>query len=164
MSHQPRRLTKDGVLRYQRRQFKVRLPQEVVDEVKSFVCNNRSQGWTQDQFVQTAIHAYLHESSPDEILYRRLDRMQLSQEKINDQVRMIGQVFFEYMYYWFRLWPESSGNETLTRRKKGAENLIKWLQSLKRAVEDRSGAAPDILDTKSIDAYLKKWQEKTELT
>ena len=159
MSQQPKGSRKGGIQQYQRRQFKVRLPQEVVNEVKSFLRENRTHGWTQDQFVQTAIHAYLHESAPDEVLFRRLDRMQLSQEKINDQVQMIGQVFLEYVYYWFRLWPETSKNETLTRRKKGTENLIKWLQSLKRAVEDRSGAAPNILDKESIDAYLEKWQE-----
>jgi len=151
-------------LRPKRTKVTVRLPQHVVDQMREYVRTNRTQGWTQDQFVQTAIHSYLHESSPDEILYRRLDRMQLSQEKINNQVQMIGQVFFEYMYYWFRLWPETSSNETLSRRKKGAENLIKWLQSLRRAVEDHSGAAPNILDTKSIDAYLKKWQENTKPT
>ena len=159
MSHQPRRLKKNAALQSQRRQLKVRLPQAVVDEVKSFLRANRGQGWTQDQFIQTAIHAYLHESPPDEVLYRRLDRMQINQERINDRIEMVGQQFFEYLFYWFRLWPETSNNETLTRRKKGTENLIKWLQSLKRAVEDRSGAVPDILDEKKLDAFLKMQSE-----
>ena len=155
MSQHQRRLKTNEVSRRQRRQFNVRLRDSVVDEVRVFLRANRAFGWTQDQFVETAIHAYLHESSPDEVLYRRLDRMQLSQEKINDRIEMIGQQFFEYLFYWFRLWPETSNNETLIRRKKGTENLIKWLQSLKRVVDERSGAAPDTLDGKSLNAFLK---------
>ena len=155
MSQHQRRLKTNEVSRRQRLQFNVRLRKTVVDEVKMFLRANRAFGWTQDQFVETAIHAYLHESCPDEVLYRRLDRMQLSQEKINDRIEMIGQHFFEYLFYWFRLWPETSNSETLTQRKKSTENLIKWLLSLKRVVDDRSGSAPDILDEQSLNAFVK---------
>ena len=146
----------------QRAKLTVRLSPHIVEQMRTYMRNNRARGRTQDQFVESAIHAYLHESPPDEVLYRRLDRMQINQEKINSRVQMMGQLFFEYLFYWFRLWPDIPDGKKLQSRRAATENLVKWLVSLKRSVVAHDSGSP-VLTEESLDAYLKTLQEKRNM-
>ncbi|HUX22938.1 MAG TPA: hypothetical protein VMW69_17000 [Spirochaetia bacterium] len=146
----------------QRAKLTVRLSPSIVDQMRDYVHTNRAQGWTQDQFVESAIHAYLRESPPDEVLYRRLDRMQINQEKINNRLQMMGQLFLEYMFYWFRLWPDIPSERKLQSRRTATENLVKWLLSLKRSVVAHDSGSP-VLSEESLVAYLKTLQQKRNM-
>ena len=144
-------------------QLKVRVPAVVRQEIRSYIRAHKEYRLTQDQLVLNALHSYMDmtKESPDAILYRRLDRLQRDQERISTRVDMIGQMFTEFLFYWFRLWPELSQEVSKKRRRKAVELLSRYLSSLNGSLTRGTDEAIDILDLESIEQYLTRSSSTT---
>ena len=139
-----------------RPQLNVRVPAWVLEQVHAYLRSHKKLGWTQDQLVLNAILTFMAESSPDEILFRRLERLQAHQERTAERVEMIGHLFTEFLFYWFRRWPEATSETMTKRRAMAVEITAKYLSSLKKSIETSSAHRLDILDLKSIAKFLER--------
>jgi hypothetical protein len=116
-----------------RRQIKVRVEPELSVEVKRYCA---AHGITETALMQAALKEYLTNTSPYEVLVRRLDRISLQVEQARHAVQMLTEAFASFVRLWLAHTPEvpshdaaSVWREALPRYRRFVDHVAKRLHS-----------------------------------